>query len=165
MSTLGIVLGGLAAVLAVGWLLRAAGGRVNRAASQSLERWAAHELADLEAEARSTGAALEAELRFERRGERVELLLSATLPTAKRSLRKDLDWSEVPEAVRARLAGIALVKGVWTPQTIAATFHICERAVRRIASQTADPLDVVALRRQLAWRSAARLAARSTDGF
>lgn len=72
---------------------------------------------------------------------------------------------KAPEAVRARLAGIALVKGVWTPQTIAATFHICERAVRRIASQTADPLDVVALRRQLAWRSAARLAARSTDGF
>lgn len=114
MSTLGIVLGGLAAVLAVGWLLRAAGGRVNRAASQSLERWAAHELADLEAEARSTGAALEAELRFERRGERVELLLSATLPTAKRSLRKDLDWSEVPEAVRARfLSGERIVTQPW----------------------------------------------------
>ncbi len=68
-------------------------------------------------------------------------------------------------AVRARVTGISLVKGEWTPASIGRTFGVGERAVRRLATLAPDPMDVQSLRRQLAWRAAVGLVAPPASGF
>lgn len=63
-----------------------------------------------------------------------------------------------PEAVSARATGISLVTGIWTPDAIAETFRVSVRTVERLRSWPVVPADREGLRRQLAWRAAARAA-------